>query len=252
LSWSLIEGGEIMPLLDHFHAPLDERYPWESFHSGWATRIADQLSERVPAEFVVAEHTHSGTHLEIDIATFEQSVARSRSDAAGPTLALAPTWAPPAPAHVVPAIFPDTFEVRLFSTLAGLTLVAAIELISPSNKDRPEERQAFAVKCASYLHQGVSLIIIDIVTSRRANLHNQIIQLLPRAQACEIPAQATLYAVAYRPVLRGEHAEIDIWPATFAIGDALPTLPLRLTGDLFVPVDFEASYQEACRRRRLA
>jgi hypothetical protein len=29
-------------------------------------------------------------------------------------------------------------------------------------------------------------------------------------------------------------------------------LPLRLTGDLFIPVDFEAAYQEACRRRRLA
>jgi len=60
-----------MPLLDHFHAPLEERYPWDSFHSGWATRIADQLSERVPAEFLVAEHTHSGNHLEIDVATFE-------------------------------------------------------------------------------------------------------------------------------------------------------------------------------------
>jgi hypothetical protein len=40
-------------------------------------------------------------------------------------------------------------------------------------------------------------------------------------------------------------------PATFAVGDPLPTLPLRLTGDLFVPVEFEAAYQEACRRRRL-
>jgi hypothetical protein len=65
-------------------------------------------------------------------------------------------------------------------------------------------------------------------------------------------AQATLYAVAYRPVLRREHAEIDIWPAAFAVGDPLPELPLRLTGDLFMPVDFEANYQEACRRRRLA
>ena len=37
-----------------------------------------------------------------------------------------------------------------------------------------------------------------------------------------------------------------------ALGDPLPTLPLRLTGDLFVPVDFDAAYQEACRRRRLA
>jgi hypothetical protein len=75
---------------------------------------------------------------------------------------------------------------------------------------------------------------------------------LPSARGSEIPAQAALYAVAYRPVLRGEPAEIDIWPAIFAVGDPLPELPLRLTGDLFVPVDFEASYQVACRRRRLA
>ena len=61
-----------------------------------------------------------------------------------------------------------------------------------------------------------------------------------------------LYAVAYRPVLRKEKPEIDLWPTTFTLGGPLPTLPLRLTGDLFVPVDFEATYQEACRRRRLA
>ena len=67
-----------------------------------------------------------------------------------------------------------------------------------------------------------------------------------------MPAHATLYAVGYRPVLRREHAEIDIWPATLAVGDPLPELPLRLTGDRFVPVDFEATYQEACRRRRPA
>ena len=27
-------------------------------------------------------------------------------------------------------------------------------------------------------------------------------------------------------------------------------MPLRLTGDLFVPVEFEATYQETCRQRR--
>jgi hypothetical protein len=210
------------------------------------------LSERVPAEFVVAEQTHSGNHLEIDVATFEDSTAPPQIEPAGAAVALAPTWAPPAPAHVVRAIFPDTFEVRLFSTMAGLTLVAAIELVSPGNKDRLEERRAFAIKCGSYLHQGVSLIIIDIVTNRRANLHNEIIRLLPSARGAEMPAQAALYAVAYRPVLRLEQPEIDIWPATLAVGDPLPELPLRLVGDLFVPVDFEATYQEACRRRRLA
>jgi hypothetical protein len=241
-----------MPLLDHFHAPLDERYPWESFHSGWATRIADQLNERVPEEFVVAEHAHAGSNLEIDVATFEHGRTQARLERAGTAVALAPTWAPPAPVHVVPATFLDTFEVRVFSTIAGRTLVAAIELISPGNKDRPEERLAFATKCASYLHQGVALIVIDIVTNRRANLHNEILRLLPGASAAEMPAQASLYAVAYRPVLREERPEIDIWPVAFALGQPLPTLPLRLTADLFVPVDFESTYQEACRRRRLA
>jgi hypothetical protein len=42
-----------------------------------------------------------------------------------------------------------------------------------------------------------------------------------------------------------------VWTATFAVGDPLPTMPLRLIADYFVPVDFEAAYTEACRRRRL-
>src|SRR5438034_1145937 len=67
----------------------------------------------------------------------------------------APTWAPPAPARTLPSIFPDNFEVRVFATAAGMTLVGAIELVSPANKDRPESRRAFAAKCASYLYHGI-------------------------------------------------------------------------------------------------
>jgi hypothetical protein len=52
----------------------------------------------------------------------------------------------------MPGIFPDSFEVRVYSFSDGRTLVEAIELISPGNKDRREERRAFATKCASYLH----------------------------------------------------------------------------------------------------
>src|SRR5262249_10955268 len=147
--------------------------------------------------------------------------------------------------------FPDAFEVRVFQTTSGLTLVGAIELISPANKDRAEERRAFAAKCASYLYQGVSLIIIDIVTNRRANLHNETIRLMAADPSFQLPAETNLYAVAYRPVRRQDNPEIDIWSETFAVGSPLPVMPLRLTNDLFVPVDFEASYQEACRRRRL-
>ena len=133
-----------------------------------------------------------------------------------------------------------------------MTLVAVIELVSPGNKDRPQECRAFATKCASYLYQGVSLIIVDIVTNRQANLHNETMRLMNANSMCELPASVNLYAVAYRPVLRGEQSQVDVWPAVCALGEPLPTLPLRLRGDLFVPVDFDSTYDEACRRRRLA
>ena len=46
-------------------------------------------------------------------------------------------------------------------------LVAVVELVSPSNKDRPESRRAFAAKTAAYLQRGVGLIILDIVTGQQ-------------------------------------------------------------------------------------
>jgi hypothetical protein len=242
-----------MPLLDHFHPPLHPNHHWESFHSNWATRLADALNERLPNEYIAEEHTHAGTHLEIDVATFEQAAARPAASPNGNATATLPSvWAPPTAPYTMPAVFADNFEVRVFATTSGLTLVAAIELISPGNKDRPEERRAFATKCASYLYQGVGLILVDIVTSRQANLHNETMRLMAAAPEFDLPAEVDLYAVAYRPVLRQDRAQIDFWPSTFAVGSPLPVLPLRLTGDLFVAVDFEATYQEACRRRRLA
>src|SRR5713101_8526363 len=111
-----------MPLLDHFHPPLYPRHHWESFHSNWATRLADALTGCLPAEFQVEEHSHSGPNLEIDIATFEQeglSVEARNGPAMTQTLA---AWAPPAAEYTMPAVFPDTFEVRIFSTVSGLTL----------------------------------------------------------------------------------------------------------------------------------
>lgn len=242
-----------MPLFDHFHPPLYPHHHWESFHSNWATRIADGIAALLPPGFQVEEHTHTGPGFEIDVATFEETISAHDSASSGPALAMraAPTYAPPVPDANMPAAFPDTFEVRLFSTAEGLTLVAVVELVSPGNKDRAAERRAFVAKCAGYLSQGVSLIVVDIVTNRHANLHNELMRFMEAAPDLDFPAGVSLYAVAYRPVRHGEQEEIDLWQRRLAVGAPLPTLPLRLTGDLFLPVDFEAAYQEACRRRRL-
>jgi Protein of unknown function (DUF4058) len=242
-----------MPLLDHFHPPLAPRRHWESFHVNWAGAIADALNESLlPEGYFAEEHAHLGPFVEIDVATFTD-LETSAERASGTTATLPiRAWAPPAPPLVVPAAFPDAFEVLVFESEGGSRLVAAIELVSPGNKDRDGHRQAFAIKCASYLCQGISLIVIDIVTARRANLHNEIMRLLGHGQESLLPAETVLYAVAYRPIVRDLREQIEIWPSPLAIGNTLPLLPLALDAEHCLPIDLEASYAAACQRRRLA
>ncbi len=241
-----------MPLLDHFHPPLSTQRRWESFHSSWATGLADALTNRwLPPNYIAEEQAHIGPSIEIDVGTFERETLQGGEEGAAAVATVGPkVWAPPTPEGVLPSVFPDTFEVRVLCTDTGPKLVAAIELVSPGNKDRPAERRAFSTKCASYLYQGISVIVVDIVTNRRANLHNEILRVM-ETDAVQLPPELSLYAVAYRPIRRGKGDEIDVWRSPLALGQPLPTLPLGLRADLVIPVDFEATYADACLRKRL-
>ncbi len=242
-----------MPLLDHFHPPLSTQRHWESFHASWAVKLADTLTEQVlPPHFIAEAVVHIGPSVEIDVATLERSPEREITGNGTGTLAVSSrVWKATAPSLEIPATFPNTFEVRVFNIEGGPRLVAAIELVSPGNKDRAEERRAFCVKCASYLHEGVSLVTVDVVTTRRANLHNEMMRLMEVGASFELTGEQSLYAMAYRPVRRDEKNLIDAWTFPLALGHALPVMPLALGGDLVVPVDLESAYVEACRKKRL-
>jgi hypothetical protein len=240
-----------MPLLDHFHLPLAPRRHWESSLVNWAGAIADSLNESLlPEVYFAQEHAQLGPSIEIDVATFTDPAPMSGRS--GGTATMAPAWAPPAPALVIPAAFPDVFEVLVFAGEGGTRLVAAIELVGPANKDREAHRRAFAVKCAGLLGRGIGLIVIDIVTSRRANLHEEIVRTLGHADTSGLPEGATLYAVAYRPVVREGLSQFEIWPSPLEVGRSLPVLPLALNAEITLPLDLEATYAVACHRRRLA
>lgn len=145
--------------------------------------------------------------------------------------------------------FPNKYETRVSEENARL--VAAVELVSPANKDRETHRAAFANKCAGYLAQGISLIVVDVVTSRSADLHREILRLLAWNTDTGLPTNTELYAVAYRPIVREKSGRVEAWPVPLAVGRELPTLPLALSAELCLPVDLEATYTAACNRRRL-
>jgi hypothetical protein len=235
-----------MPLLDHFHAPVSEQRSWEGFHGLWAAAIVEKLNRDVLAEEYFADmHVHIGSQLEIDVATLEEGGRSGDPDS------VPPAWTPSPAGLVLPAVFPDDIEVQVFATTTGASLVAAIELVSPGNKDRSDARRAFAAKCVGYLMRGIGLVVVDVVTSRLANLHNETVALLGHAQPFLLEPDATTYAVAYRPSRRREGGGIEIWPVPLGLGEALPVLPLALRNAGVVPLDLEATYTEACSRSRL-
>jgi hypothetical protein len=240
-----------MPLHDHFHPPVSQECPWESFHSTWANAIVLQLNGGLlPSQFRAFPHLHMGTHVAVDVGTFHRA-SQGNVAASGPALATA-TWAPPKPAAAAEVDFADrdTFEVTVVDSLQR-RLVAALELVSPGNKDRPSERRDFAVKCASYLQQNVALIVVDVVTSRRANLHQELTRLLDLPSSFNDALQSPLYAAAYRLHLREDkRRELEIWPAQLALEEDLPTVPLWLGADLVLPLNLEESYQAALEALR--
>ena len=239
-----------MPLLDHFHPPLSVRRPWESFHTTWAVALADMLNRELPAGYVALEQVHSGAPVEIDVATFsENGVATQRGGTA--TLPQA-VWLPAKAPVEMPAVFPEHCTVEIISSEGGRTLVGAIELISPGNKDRKTKRRLFAAKCATYLARGVGLVIVDVVTGRHGNLHNELVHLLSLGGKYRMTAEQSQYVVAYRPLGDGQNDRIDTWRLPLRVGQPLPEVPLSLGAEFCLRVDLDAAYEVACERRKIA
>ena len=234
-----------MPLRNHFQ-PKVQIPSWEGFHTTWATMIAQQLNQILPPQYRAVPTCKYGPQIEVDVAGFALANG-THSDKKVP-------WTPAKPSFSSSIDWPDddTFEVGVFD-IKEATLVGAVELVSPANKDRFTTRRSFAGKCAGYLRHNVGLIVVDVVSTRQQNLHQETLQLLE----LEVPEHEwtlgtpPLYAVAYRTYIvermfpEKDQGQLELWSEALTIGDVLPTLPLWLSADFVVPVDLESTYQAA-------
>lgn len=238
-----------MPLRDHFHAPLSKSRHWQNLHSAWANALRDHLNrDLLPPEYFAEVEISLGSKLEIDVATFEDEEKQSTSEPGGVAV-----WAPPKPPYTATLQFthPDLFEVRIMREEGGARLVATVELVSPANKDRPANRHAFSVKCGSYLQEGVGVAVVDVVTSRAANLHSDILKILQIADDPSKLSEASLYATSYRSVSKQGTSILEYWGDPLTIGVTLPTLPLWIGSDLCLPLNLEEAYLWACESSRI-
>src|SRR5262245_61846739 len=131
-----------MPLRDHFRPPISSRFSWEGFHGMWPAIMVQQLSPLLPENFTAEPRVHLGTYCEIDVSAYEEDEPKqpawSPADDRGGVATAA--WAPPHPTLSVDADLAEQYEyeVLVHDQSRGRTLVAAVEIVSPANKDRPD------------------------------------------------------------------------------------------------------------------
>lgn len=245
-----------MPLRGHFRPPVDDVTSWEGFHTGWPMMIVRELVRKLPRRYIAAPGVHSGSYLEIDVATFEKddpdAFFQNADNGNGGGVATA-VWAPARPTLAVATDLPDAdeFEVRIYDNKRGRRLVAAIEIVSPANKDCPEHRRAFVAKCAALLQKFISVIIVDLVTIRDFNLYGDLLELLGHTDPSLEPEPPPLYAVACRTTKKDDAWLLETWMHALKLGQPLPTLPLWLADNFAIPLELEACYEETCQILRI-
>jgi hypothetical protein len=238
-----------MPLRDHFHPPLKNFASWEEVHGAWPATIAYRLNSILPPHYRCGVKVHLGTLVEIDVATFEG--AEETDLRTGPSSDAGAAWQAVAPTLLLETeeLAPAEYEVRVYDTTRASQLVAVVELVSPSNKDRLQSRAAFVDKCHALLQQHVCVAIVDPVTSLSANLYAELAARLganpPAIAGCPI------YSVCCRTRPGRKGVRVETWEHELHVGSPLPTLPLWLTETFAVNLELEATYEDTCRGLRI-
>jgi hypothetical protein len=237
-----------MPLRDHFHPPLTNSSSWEELHGMWPSVIAMRLNTMLPPHYRCGVKVHLGALVEVDAATFKLEHGQLvESEATHP----GSSWEAAAPTLLLETdeLTPPEYEVQVYDQTESRRLVAAVEIVSPRNKDRAEAREAFVSKCHAMLQQEVCVVIVDPVTSRSGNLYAD----LARRIGAKPPstASASIYAACCRNRTAKSRLRVESWEEVLMVGSVLPTLPLWISPTYYVPLELEQTYEDTCRGLRI-
>jgi len=242
-----------MPLRDHFRSPLDDKRSWDGLHAMWPAVMVQQLVKTLPPRYFAMPGVYLGSLFEVDIGTFgetDSEAFESEPRAGGVALA----YAPPKPTITFEAELPnqDVYEVRIYDAHRKRKLVAAVEIISPSNKDRPDRRADFVTKVASLLKNGICVSIVDIVSTMDQNLYAQLLEVVHGDDPTLGKTPSPMYAVTLRARYEQRRKLMDTWHHPLKIGQPLPALPIWLTENAAVELDLESTYEDSCRTLRIS
>ena len=234
-----------MPL----HDWTDER-GWDSVHPLWLTYLLEYVQERLPEGYKaflggVPSLTVDASHGKPDVSVRQWGPGPAAEAVTSGTSILEPDLE-------ASAVFRLDPQHALHIDFHG-QLIAALELVSPPNKDRADAKETYCNRYLGYLRLGVHLMLVDVLPRPSGFSFSDAIT---GVLGMELPPLPPPFAAAYRvgevvPVGDDMGSLVGLWRRPLRVGQPLPTLPLPLTVHRAVVIDLEETYQRAAKRAYL-
>lgn len=230
-----------MPLHD-----WTDRPGWEGVHHLWITELLRWIKPRLPEGYRAYIGSAPTVAIGAPAERPDVSVREWKEEQA-------PGTSPDGLSATVQTPSEEPDEEIAVATLGPVTslyvelrgrLVAAVELVSPPNKDRPVARATYLARYVGYLLEGVHLLLIDVHRRPLNFSFADGIALELHLQRQSLPAPL---AVSYRV---GEAAAsggrlLAMWRRPLHAGELLPNMNLALTVKNSILVDLEQTYMRA-------
>ena len=234
-----------MPL----HDWTDER-GWDSVHPFWLAYLVEWIQPRLPEGYKaflggVPALTVASGNGKPKVGVRRWGPAQPVGEVATDTAVLEPDLE----ASVAIRLDPQS---AVHIDLHG-QLIAAIELVSPRNKDRAGAKETYCSRYLGYLRLGVHLMLVDVLPRLKGFSFSDAIT---TSLGLELPPLPPPFAATYRvgevvPVGEDMGSLVGLWRRPLRVGQPLPALPLPLSIHQAIVIDLEETYQRAAKRAYL-
>lgn len=216
---------------------------WEGVHHLWMTELLRWIKPRLPEGY--RAYIGTAPMVAIGAPIGKPNIGVRRWEGEAPGVSAAAEFEAEAPDEELAVAMLDPTH-SLFVEQHG-RLVAAVELISPRNKDRVASRSSYLARYAGYLLQGIHLLLVDVhprpLGFSFADQIDEQLQMERKERAALPPPFAISYRVG-EPAASGGRF-LAIWRKPLGIGSPLPSIPLALSVERSLAIELESTYAAA-------
>jgi Protein of unknown function (DUF4058) len=222
---------------------------FHDFHCAWIIHLKESLNEGIlPDGYYAMAEQHARDRIP-DVLTLHAPGPVSVPHSPPPDRGVALADAPPRVSRKLVADMAYAYHTRrrtlTIRHVSDHRIIALLEIISPSNKDRAACVEDFVEKVDTALERGIHVLVADLFPPGKHDpqgIHGAIWKRYG-AEDYFVPSAQRLSLVSYRALGVGVEAYVE----HLAVADSLADMPMFLDSDFYVNIPLELTYQAAYR-----